>query len=614
MLKRILNFCKITIKSAPVFFILNIAMLIIFSLAILGMAFAFKWAVDTILEAQGTENFGIHIAFPILFFFLAICIGGNTWNFEQMLQMLYTNRAKRFFNKYFMYKSYKEKQDSFYDNNFYDDYQFNKQNINNTTSISITIFNNLFTAITGLLISGIVISFFSPIIFLIILLLSVVMVIINRYVVKMRVKLNQDFINDERKADYYGELLSGKAHSKELRIFKLKNRLLDLWNKSYRKFSDAKYSFEKKALLLSNVPNVLQQILTLGMTLYFLYMVYDGRLTVGDFTFIHTLMWMLVWRISSIVDIFSKEIAENYKYVEKYEKFTGDISSRQFNELSGYSLDGFNLNEGEFKELIFENVSYAYPNQEGRAVENINFSIKKGEIVSLLGYNGSGKSTLSKLMCGVLRDYNGKISLNGKDIREFSDESLFRYFGIGFQDFAKYSLTLKENIEFGMIEKACDEETAKAAEKGNLKEIIDKLPNGIDSIIGKEFDSSGQELSGGQWQRVILSRAYMGEPEILILDEPTASIDPIEEMRMLLHFKDIIKDKTALLISHRIGFARLSDRICVMNGGLIVEDGTHDELMKLKGYYHELFTSQQELYMTANDLASAKSHEPGGQD
>ena len=602
MIKRIYNFCIITIKSAPVFFVLNLAVLIMFNLGGLGAAYAFKWATDTIMAAQGTGTFGANIAMPILFFFLMICICGNTWNFENMMRTLYTNKARKFFNKYFMFKSYKDKQDNFYDNKYYDDYEFNKNNINNTTSISITVFNRLFGAILGLIISGVAISFFSPLILLIILALSVVIVVVNRYIVKARVKLNEDYINDERKANYYKELLSGKPHAKELRIFKLKDRFLDLWNISYRKFADAKYKFEKKAMILSNIPNVFQQVLSLVLTLYFLYMVFTDKLTVGDFTFLQRMMWTLVWGITNIVDIFSREIAENYKYVEKYEKFTGNMNKNQFKELSDYNLNDFNLSEGGFDELSFENVTYSYPNQEGRAVENINFKIKKGEVVSLLGYNGSGKTTLSKLMCGILRDYGGVIKLNGKDIKEIPAENVYRYFGIGFQDYTRYSLSLKENIGFGMIEKINDEnEISKAIEKGNLNEITETLSNGIDTIIGKEFDSSGQDLSGGQWQRVILSRAYMGEPEVLILDEPTASIDPLEEMRMLMHFKDIVKDKTALLISHRIGFARLSDRICIMKDGAIVENGTHDELIKQKGYYYELFTSQQELYINKAD-------------
>lgn len=148
-----------------------------------------------------------------------------------------------------------------------------------------------------------------------------------------------------------------------------------------------------------------------------------------------------------------------------------------------------------------------------------------------------------------------------------------------------------------MIESFNDENHInKAIEKGNLQEVIKKLPNGMYTILGKEYDKAGEDLSGGQWQRVILSRAYMEKPDVLILDEPTVAIDPIEKMRMLNQFKDIVKDKTALLISHCIGFARMSSRICIMDGGRIIESGTHKELLKLKGKYYELFTSQEQLY------------------
>ncbi len=255
-----------------------------------------------------------------------------------------------------------------------------------------------------------------------------------------------------------------------------------------------------------------------------------------------------------------------------------------------------NHNE-EFESLTFKNVCYKYPHGEKNAVNNLNFTLKKGEVISILGYNGSRKSTFSKLMCGLLEDYTGTIELNGRDIKTYDKESLYRYFGIGFQDFTRYSISLKENVAVGMIENFNDEDYIdKAIEKGNLRDVINKLSNGIDTILGKEYDKAGEDLSGGQWQRVILSRAYMGDPYVLILDEPTAAIDPIEEMRMLNQFKDIVEEKTALLISHRIGFARMSSRICIMDGGCIIESGTHEELLKLGGKYYELFTSQEQLY------------------
>jgi ATP-binding cassette subfamily B protein len=307
-------------------------------------------------------------------------------------------------------------------------------------------------------------------------------------------------------------------------------------------------------------------------------------------------MWSLTLSISRIVDVLSKDLAENYQYVEKYEAFTGKTSLSMLNDISEPDLKMDNNGE-KFESLTFENVCYKYPHGEKNAVHNLNFTLKKGEIISILGYNGSGKSTFSKLMCGLLEDYTGTIKLNGRDIKTYDRESLYRYFGIGFQDFTRYSISLKENVAVGMVESFDDEiQIERAIEKGNLQEVIKKLPEGINTIMGKEYDAAGEDLSGGQWQRVILSRAYMGEPEVLILDEPTAAIDPIEEMRMLNQFKDIVRDKTALLISHRIGFARMSSRICIMDEGRIIESGTHEELLKLKGKYYELFTSQEQLY------------------
>jgi ABC-type bacteriocin/lantibiotic exporter with double-glycine peptidase domain len=380
-------------------------------------------------------------------------------------------------------------------------------------------------------------------------------------------------------------------------VFGLKRRFLDRWRENYQTYSVGKYRFERKALLVSGVPKTLQQLFGLGLTLYFLYLTYTGGLTVGEFTFVHMRMWSLMWGVTNIIDIVTRELAENMKNAERYDRFVGAGEVEKPDNDTSFDTEHA-ITPPRFEKIELQNLTYAYPHQEGKAVDDVSLTIKEGEIVSLLGYNGSGKSTLSKLICGMLADYGGVIRLNGRDAKEIPPEEWFRYFGVGFQDYTRYSLTLRENIGFGSVEKMGDEaEIDRAVEKGNLREVIQDLPNGKDSVIGKEYDASGQELSGGQWQRVILSRAYMGGPEFLILDEPTASIDPLEEMRMLADFREICRGKTALLISHRIGFARLSDRICVMEDGKIVEDGSHEALMKLRGRYYTLFTAQQSLYV-----------------
>lgn len=596
MIKRIGNFCKISITSAPVFFILNLSVLLIMALATIGMSYAFKLAADTILLHQEAGTYSAQIILPILLFFLMICIGGNTGNFENMMITAYTRKSKKLFTKLFLYKSYTAKQDDFYSNSFYDNYEFVRKNMDNTTQITVTLFNKLAIAVFRLVLSALAISYFDPVVLVCILAVSAAFVLINKYIVKRRLALNETYINAERQGNYYRDLLSSRNHAKELRIFKLQSRFLAIWDKWYREYTIAKYRFEVKATILSNLSAIIQQLMTYGLTLYFLYLVYIGSLAIGNFVFLNSIMWHLTYNIGNIINLLSKDLAENYQYVERYEGFTGETSLANLEKLAKNELNE-TVNMDEFGRLSFENVCYKYPHGDKNAVDHINFTLKKGEVISILGYNGSGKSTFSKLMCGLLEDYTGTIRLNGRDIKTYDKESLYRTFGIGFQDFTRYSISLKENVAVGMVECFEDERhVEKAIEKGNLQEVIKKLPNGVDTILGKEYDKAGEDLSGGQWQRVILSRAYMGEPEVLILDEPTAAIDPIEEMRMLNQFKDIVKDKTALLISHRIGFARMSSRICMMDGGRIIESGTHEELLALGGKYYELFTSQEQLY------------------
>lgn len=596
MTKHLLRYIKVSIISSPIWFVLSILMIIIFRLAQLGMDYSLKYVTDILVNAQVNQS--KYILYAFIIFFLLMCIGGNTGNFTNLMDTLYTNKAKKLFSKYFMFRAYEEKQDRFYDNQFYDNYEFVKKNIDNTTKINSILFNKLFSQIVSVIISVISIAYFSPYILLLISVVSIMVVFINRFIVKKRIEIDEKYMNDERRVQYFSSLLSDKAHAKELRIFMLKNYFWSQWNKSFRKYSEQKYQFEKKAMLLSNMPGFIEKLLSTVLVLYFLYAVSSKEIQVGDFVFLYRIMWRLTWGITGVIGLLTSDFAQSYAYIKKYDTYVDRFQMKKVKDMQpNSSREEKTLIYGEFSEMTLNHVTYSYPAQEGRAVDDVSFHIKKGEVVSILGYNGSGKSTLSKLMCGLLENYNGSIKINGYDISDMSREDVYQYFGIGFQDFTKYSISLKDNVGIGMIEKITEKDKIeKAIKKGNLQSIIDRLPKGENTILSKEYDSEGQDLSGGQWQRVILSRAYMGEPEIMILDEPTASVDPIEEMRMLSHFKDIVQGKTALLISHRIGFARLSNRICMMDKGHIIEIGTHEELLARRGRYYDLYMSQKHLY------------------
>ena len=286
--------------------------------------------------------------------------------------------------------------------------------------------------------------------------------------------------------------------------------------------------------------------------------------------------------------------------IEKFENFLGNTMADCYEELehdqAAPKVSGEERME-PFDEIIVDHVSYTYSNADRPAVRDISLKIKKGEIISILGYNGSGKTTLSKVINGLLHDYEGRVLFHDKDIRDMDAERYYQYFGNVYQDFAKYKMSFGENISVGDVEHL--EDAARIAEVMhivNLDDVMEGFANGTDTKLGKDLYADGADLSGGQWQRIAIARACMGSKEILIFDEPTAAIDPWEEENLLQNLRSILNGRTAVLLSHRIGFARLADRIYMMQEGQIVEQGSHEELLRMNGLYSQFFFAQQKLY------------------
>jgi ATP-binding cassette subfamily B protein len=244
----------------------------------------------------------------------------------------------------------------------------------------------------------------------------------------------------------------------------------------------------------------------------------------------------------------------------------------------------------------FRNVSFAYPGTERRVLKNFNFTIQPGERVALIGENGQGKTTVVKLITRLYDPTEGQILLDGIDLREYSLDELHREMGVIFQDFMRYEMTVRENISVGQVEVPhTDAEIALAAEKSLAAEVVKKLPAGYDQMLGRRF-VSGLDLSGGEWQRIALARAYLRNAQLLILDEPTAALDAKSELEVFERFAELTSGKMALLISHRFSTVRMADRIVVLAGGRLVEEGTHQQLMALGGQYSEMFEMQAASY------------------
>jgi ATP-binding cassette subfamily B protein len=246
--------------------------------------------------------------------------------------------------------------------------------------------------------------------------------------------------------------------------------------------------------------------------------------------------------------------------------------------------------------ICFEDVSFKYPTGKDMILENVSLTIRPGEIVAFVGENGAGKTTLTKLLCRLYDPTEGRITLDGHDLREFSTADLRRQFSVIFQDYVKYQLTARENIQFGNPDLELDEDRLiDAAERSGADRVIDTLPDRYDTVLGKWFEG-GEELSIGQWQKIALARAFLRESQIIVLDEPTSAMDARAEYELFARFRELAAGRAAVLISHRFSTVRMADTIFVLEDGKIAESGSHQSLMELGGAYARLFEMQAQNY------------------
>ena len=251
-----------------------------------------------------------------------------------------------------------------------------------------------------------------------------------------------------------------------------------------------------------------------------------------------------------------------------------------------------------FESLEFRNVCFKYPYTDKDVLKSVTFTLNKGDKLSLVGINGSGKSTIIKLMLGLYEIESGEILINGYPMSDYDLRDVRKLFSVLFQNFVQYPLSLRDNIALSDYGRAMDEEAiiTSLRQSGVYNELQEKLENGLDSFMTRQFDDKGTELSKGQWQKIALSRAYFKNAEIFIFDEPSAALDAEAEDRIFKNFESVSEGKTGIMISHRISAARMSNKILVLDGGVITESGTHDELVEKNGLYAKLYNLQKEKY------------------
>ena len=257
---------------------------------------------------------------------------------------------------------------------------------------------------------------------------------------------------------------------------------------------------------------------------------------------------------------------------------------------------------GQAHTIEFRHVSFIYPGTQRKVLDDVSLLIRPGETLVLVGLNGAGKTTLLKLLTRLYDPTEGVILLDGEDIRAYDVQDLYRMYGIIFQDFGKYAVSVSENIRFGDIHKeAKAEDIRKAAEEADATDYISHLPVGFDTPLMRIFEEEGIELSIGQWQKLAIARAFYSDSDVLILDEPTASLDPMAEQEIFNQFDRLRADKTTIFVSHRLSSATVASKIAVLEYGKLIEEGNHRQLMAKRGRYYELFSTQAKRYVTEGE-------------
>ncbi len=395
---------------------------------------------------------------------------------------------------------------------------------------------------------------------------------------------------DGRRAAYFDGLMMSDGAAKELRLFDLapwllaqrqqyaarviQRRLQAAWQTGKRFVTAAAVSAGAQYLALAFVA----------------YQAATGRITLGDFTLLAAALVAVRQNLSQALANLG-QLLENSLFFSDLDRFF-DFRSKIRSPAAPRPLPS-----AENYRFVFEEVGFSYTGAARPVFESLSFELRAGEATALVGVNGAGKTTIVKLLTRLYEPERGRILLNGVDIREFPLEAYRALFGVILQDFVRYHLTARENILVAKNPASSDDlRLQEAARLAQADRVIERLPMDWDTMLGRQFDEQGQALSGGEWQRIALARALYRDAPVLILDEPTAALDAEAEAELFLAYRELTRGKTSLLITHRLNTVRMADRILVLEGGRIIEDGSHQELLRKGGRYCELYTAQASTY------------------
>jgi ATP-binding cassette subfamily B protein len=392
----------------------------------------------------------------------------------------------------------------------------------------------------------------------------------------------------ERRSIYFSMLLAQDQFAKEVRLFNLGA----LFRERIRATRQQIYRENLRLLVRRAIANLsaesFAQMLTIGVFVYIAHQTIQGNLKIGDLVIYQQVLQRGEAALQGVLNGFSGLYEDNLFLNNLYEFL--NLEPKIVDPLQPTPVPN-PIQQG----ISLEQVSFQYGDTTRQALQDISLKIRPGETIALVGENGSGKTTLVKLLCRLYEPTAGRILIDGIDLRNFTLTDLRQQISVIFQDYAKYHFSARENIWLGNIQTPTDYAIIHAAQRAGAHDVIQQLPQGYDTVLGKLFEN-GEELSIGQWQKVALARAFLRNAQLIILDEPTSAMDPRAEYEVFQRFRELTQDQMAVIISHRLSTVKMADRIYLMSHGRIAEEGTHEELVQMKGAYADLYETQAHNY------------------
>ena len=589
-LKYLPRFFRSVYKSSPKMFSLNVILRLIKSIFPVVLLWVGKEIIDEVIAIVNTgESQELNKLYLLIAIEFGIAIFSDVFNrligvTDTLIGSLYSNDS----SVELIQKTARVDLQYLEDSEFYDKLErARRQTVGrvNLMSNSLAQAQDFITIVS--LISALI--YFYPIL-IFLLVISIMPTLLNELKFSSsNYKLTSRMAPERRQLDYMRVIGASDVTAKEVKLFGLADFISRTFSTTANKYYQSIKKLTIKRSVWGAIFNIIGVIAYYGAFVFIVLKAVVSLVTIGELTFLAGSFNKLRNQLQVMFTRFSN-ITESALYLHDYFEFI----DMEFNDQSDF------LQLPVPAEIVtgikFQNVTFSYPNGHIPVFNGLSFDLRKGEKLALVGENGSGKTTLIKLLLRLYEPTSGCILLDGVDIRHYEKEEYQKLFGAIFQDFVKYYLTTRINIAVGNIENVGnDKKIEEAAELSLANEVVKDLLNGYDQELGKRF-KKGAELSGGQWQKIALARAYMSEAPIIILDEPTSALDARAEYEVFQRFIGLTKGRTSIIISHRFSTVRMADRILVLNNGEVLELGTHEELMENGNLYSELFELQAEGY------------------